>query len=145
MTIRALPLLALLLPLAAHAQEAPEEMQPLYVEVGDGAPMSYIGTRCAAFYASSAAYLGDQISEDMLDQVNNIVALLMTTAVDAKEQEGLEPDAARDAVTEEVLALSEAYRLRFEANAAAGRNAFADDPVYMADNEDCTAVMTGEE
>ncbi|MGI3184838.1 hypothetical protein [Nioella aestuarii] len=142
MTFRILPLLALLLPLPAFAQE---EMQPLRVEVGDGAPMSYIGTRCAAFYASSAAYLGDQIGEDMLEQVNNIVALLMMTAADAMEQEGLEPDAARDAVSADVLDLSEAYRLRFEANIEAGRNAFAEDPVYMADNEDCTAVMTGEE
>ncbi|WP_306047017.1 hypothetical protein [Nioella sp. MMSF_3534] len=142
MTIRALTLLALLMPLPALAQE---EMQPLRVEVGDGAPMSYIGTRCAAFYASSAAYLGDQISEDMQDQVNNIVALLMMTAADAMEQEGLEPDAARDAVVSEVEALSDAYRQRFDANAEAGRNAFSDDPVYLADNEDCTAVMTGED
>lgn len=142
MTIRALTLLALLMPLPALAQE---EMQPLRVEVGDGAPMSYIGTRCAAFYASSAAYLGDQISEDMQDQVNNIVALLMMTAADAMEQEGLEPDAARDAVVSEVEALSDAYRQRFDANAEAGRNAFSDDPVYLADNEDCTSVMTGED
>jgi hypothetical protein len=142
LTIRALTLLALLMPLPALAQE---EMQPLRVEVGDGAPMSYIGTRCAAFYASSAAYLGDQISEDMQDQVNNIVALLMMTAADAMEQEGLEPDAARDAVVSEVEALSDAYRQRFDANAEAGRNAFSDDPVYLADNEDCTAVMTGED
>ena len=141
MTFRALPLLALLLPLPALAQT---DMQPLRVEVGDGAPMSYIGTRCAAFYASSAAYLGDQISEDMQEQVNNIVALLMMTAADAMEAEGLEPDAARDAVADEVVTLSEAYRLRFEANIDAGRNAFAEDPVYLADNEDCTAVMTGE-
>lgn len=141
MTFRALTLLALLLPLPSLAQE---EMQPLRVEVGDGAPMSYIGTRCAAFYASSAAYLGDQIGEDMQDQVNDIVALLMMTAVDAMEQEGLEPDAARDAVAEEVVQISDAYRQRFEAHADAGRNAFADDPVYLADNEDCTAVMTGE-
>ena len=142
MTIRALTLLALLMPLPVLAQE---EMQPLRVEVGDGAPMSYIGTRCAAFYASSAAYLGDQISEDMQDQVNNIVALLMMTAADAMEQEGMEPDAARDAVVNEVEALSDAYRQRFDANAEAGRNAFSDDPVYLADNEDCTAVMTGED
>lgn len=142
MTIRALTLLALLMPLPALAQE---EMQPLRVEVGDGAPMSYIGTRCAAFYASSAAYLGDQISEDMQDQVNNIVALLMMTAADAMEQDGMEPDAARDAVVSEVEALSDAYRQRFDANAEAGRNAFSDDPVYLADNEDCTAVMTGED
>ena len=142
MTIRALTLLALLMPLPVLAQE---EMQPLRVEVGDGAPMSYIGTRCAAFYASSAAYLGDQISEDMQDQVNNIVALLMMTAADAMEQDGMEPDAARDAVVSEVEALSDAYRQRFDANAEAGRNAFSDDPVYLADNEDCTAVMTGED
>ncbi|TBX27657.1 hypothetical protein [Nioella sediminis] len=142
MTIRALTLLALLMPLPALAQD---EMQPLRVEVGDGAPMSYIGTRCAAFYASSAAYLGDQISEDMQDQVNNIVALLMMTAADAMEQEGMEPDAARDAVVSEVEALSDAYRQRFDANAEAGRNAFSDDPVYLADNGDCTAVMTGED
>jgi hypothetical protein len=142
LTIRALTLLALLMPLPALAQD---EMQPLRVEVGDGAPMSYIGTRCAAFYASSAAYLGDQISEDMQDQVNNIVALLMMTAADAMEQEGMEPDAARDAVVSEVEALSDAYRQRFDANAEAGRNAFSDDPVYLADNGDCTAVMTGED
>jgi len=142
LTFRALPFLALLLPLPAFAQD---DMQSLRAEVGDGAPMSYIGTRCAAFYASSAAYLGDQISEDMQDQVNNIVALLMMTAVDALEQEGVESDAATDAVANEVVELSDAYRARFEANAAAGQNAFADDPVYLADNEDCTAVMTGSE
>ena len=110
MTFRALPFLALLLPLPALAQD---DMQSLRAEVGDGAPMSYIGTRCAAFYASSAAYLGDQISEDMQDQVNNIVALLMMTAVDALEQEGVESDAATDAVANEVVELSDAYRARF--------------------------------
>lgn len=139
MTIRLLPLLALLVPLPALAQE---DMPSLRDAVGDGAPMSYIGTRCAAFYASSAAYLGDQISEDMQSQVDNIVALLMMTAVSAMEEEGQDTDAARDAATTEMVALSQAYRDRFEANAAAGLNAFADDPVYLADNEDCTAVMT---
>lgn len=141
MTFRALPLLALLLPFPALAQE---DMQSLRDEVSDGAPMSYIGTRCAAFYAASAAYLGDQISADMQDQVDNIVALLMMTAADAMQQEGLDPDAANDAVADEVVALAGAYRQRFEAHAAAGQNAFADDPVYLADNADCTAVMTGE-
>lgn len=142
MTFRALPLLALLIPSPAMAQD---EMQPLRVEIGDGAPMSYIGTRCAAFYAASSAYLGDQVSEDMQDQVSNIVSLLTTTAVDAMEQEGLDTDAARDAVADEIGALSEAYRQRFEANAETGGTAFANDPVYLSDSEDCMAVLTGEE
>jgi len=141
LTFRALCLLALLMPLPAHAQD----MTALRDEVAGGAPMSYIGTRCAAFYASSAAYLGDQISDDMQDQIDNIVALLMMTAVTAMEQEGEDPETARDTATAELVDLSDAYRARFDAHAEAGQNAFADDPVYMADNEDCTAVMTANE
>lgn len=141
MTVRALPLLALFLPLPAHAQD----MLPLRDEVAGGAPMSYIGTRCAAFYASSAAYLGDQISAEMHGQVDDIVALLVMTAVNAMEQDGQPREAAREAATAEVVTLSEAYHARFEASAAAGQNAFADDPLYLADNADCTSVMTAEE
>jgi len=134
-------LLALSLAAPLHAQE----MQALRDEVGDGAPMSYIGTRCAAFFISSAATLGDQIDEAMQEQVNNIVALLLMTAVNAMvETEGMDREAARDAATEEAMALTEAYRARFEANMEAGNAAFAEDPMYMADNEDCLAVLVGE-
>lgn len=122
-----------------------DELRPLRAVIGDGeAPVSYIATRCAAFFVATSEVLGDQIDPDMARQVDGIVTLFLTTAVGAMEADGQDRQAAQAAAEAEVIDLTAAYSARFAANIAAGNPAFAEDPVYLADNEDCLAVLAGE-
>jgi len=140
--LAALLALALATPLQAQWLE---ELRPLREVIGDGeAPVSYIATRCAAFFVASAELLDDQIDPEMANEVNGIVTLFLTTAADAMAAEGMSPEEAETAAEAEVIDLTAAYSARFSANIAAGGPAFAEDPVYLADNADCLAVLTGE-
>lgn len=137
-----LPALALAAPLAAQQLDP---LDPLREVIGDGeAPISYIGTRCAAFYVASTEVLGDQVDAAMQAQVDGMVSLLFSTAVSAMVADGMTPEDAEAAATAEIIDLTAAYRARFAANSAQGGPAFAEDPVYRADSEDCLAVLTGE-
>ncbi|WP_071675096.1 hypothetical protein [Nioella nitratireducens] len=133
--------LAALVALGLATPVAAQEMQPLRDEIAGGAPLSYIATRCSAFFAASAAHLGEQVDPDMQSQVEMIVGLLMSTGVNAMQADGMTHDAAVDAASREVAELTAAYHTRFAANQAADHPAFAEDPLYMADNEDCVSVL----
>lgn len=134
-------ILAALLALGMATPAAAQEMQPLRDVIADGAAPSYIATRCAAFFNASAAHLGDQIDPDMQAQVDMIVSLLISTGVNAMQADGMTQETAVDLARQEVTELTAAYRSRFAANEAAGHPAFAEDPLYRADNDDCLSVL----
>ena len=139
-----LALAALALATPAPAQRL-DELRPLSDVIGAGeAPLSYIGTRCAGLFAATGAQLDDQLDADMRAQVNHMVLLLLATGAAAMEAEGMEPDAAQEAASAEAADIAAAWRARFAANIAQGRPAFAEDPLYLTDRDDCLAVLRGE-
>ena len=135
-------ILALILPVTAHAQGADEFMQASRA-IAPNAVTDYPLVRCAALYRSIHVFAGRDVMGDgpyetavQFEKEFGINAALIR----AQEKE-LGSDAAVDAVMRDIDGIAGLYGLRYQLNADATGHAFANDPMWQSDREYCTGLF----